>query len=107
MVISDLEKKGISARLIDSYNSDIASNEYRIAMRINEGDGEYHFMKQHNDGSWSQKHGYLPSQTVNGYNPSAISWDCPGFTYDKNGNIVEVVTKDYYKGGTRYFAITN
>ncbi len=60
-------------------------------MRINESDGEYHFMKQHNDGSWSQKHGALPSQTVNGYNPSVISWDCPGFTYNKNGNIVEVV----------------
>ncbi len=37
-----------------------------------------------------------------------LSWDCPAFKLDANGNLVEAgVTKDCYGKGIRYIAVSN
>lgn len=63
-VINDLRQLGRKGRIINSWDSKIKSNEYRIAVRITLnnmvkciGQYDYHFMVQHNDGRWSLKPG--------------------------------------------------
>ena len=72
MVLDDAKADGRSMRIIDSYDSPINPNEYRIALRTSEAD--YHFMLQHSDGSWSHKPSSLLSRLIAGDNPSEIAW---------------------------------
>ena len=102
-VISDLKNMGRSGRIIDNYNSSIESNEYRIAVRcatkLYPQYGlwyyDYHFMLQHSDGRWSEKHGTGGNSILHtkGKNPDKISWDL--------GPI-----KKYYDSRIIYLAIT-
>ena len=108
MVLSDAQKDGRTMRIIDSYDSPIASNEYRIALRT--GDADYHFMVQHNDGSWSHKPGICSTRLINGANPSVVSWDAPKidpYFYYYYGIVKEVGSEaNYYDSKTIYFAVT-
>ena len=69
-----------NVRVLDKYNSSISSDEYRIAVSTrttkNNKIYDYHFMLQHNGGSWSGKHGY--KQDSKHYslmkNPGAAGW---------------------------------
>ena len=104
-VISDLKAIGRSARKISGVNASIKSNEYRIALRCgkkpyaNDIYGrplyDYHFMVQHNDGRWSEKHGTRGNSILHasGKNPNNISWDL--------GNLI-----NYYNSKIIYLAIT-
>ena len=97
MVLDDAKADGRSMRIIDSYDSPINPNEYRIALRS--GEADYHFMLQHSDGSWSHKPSSLPSRLIAGDNPSEIAWD----GYAKTGR---VICNNYYNSKTVYFAVT-
>ena len=79
MVLDDAKADGRAMRIIDSYDSPINANEYRIALRtaLRPGSEDYHFMLQHSDGSWSHKPGTLSSRLIDGDNPSEITWDAP------------------------------
>jgi hypothetical protein len=73
------------------------------------GDKDYHFMVQHNDGSWSHKPGPCSTRLIDGANPSVISWDAPqisGFLL-LFGVVEEVgVVPNYYDSRTIYFAVS-
>ena len=107
MVLSDMQKEGRGIRIIDAYDSPIADNEYRIALRTRKDD--YHFMMQHSDGTWSHKPGVCSSRLAAGYNPSIITWDSPkinGWKLASYGMVIEEgVNKSYYYGKTVYFAV--
>ncbi|MBQ3229787.1 MAG: hypothetical protein IJB49_02085, partial [Clostridia bacterium] len=106
MVLEDAERDGRRVRLIDSYDSPIRSNEYRIALRT--GKDDYHFMIQHSDGSWSHKPGRAKTRLINGANPSVVNWDLiliDGFL-SNFGFIKEIgVIPNYYDSETIYFAV--
>ena len=108
MVLDDIRKDGRNIRIIDSYDSPIESNEYRIALRT--GVADYHFMVQHNDGSWSHKPGFCSTRLIDGDNPSVISWDAPqvvSFLLSNFGIIREVGSiHNYYDSRTIYFAVS-
>ena len=97
MVLDDAKVDGRSMRIIDSYDSPINPNEYRIALRT--GEADCHFMLQHSDGSWSHKPSSLPSRLIAGDNPSEIAWD----GHAKTGR---VIYNNYYNSKTVYFAVT-
>ena len=73
MVMEDVRKLGFSIRPIDSYDSLIFSDEYRIALRT--ANNDYHFMLQHNDGTWSHKPSVCPTRPI--ICPALISNDTP------------------------------
>ena len=101
VVLDDAKADGRAMRIIDSYDSPINENEYRIALRtaLRPGSEDYHFMLQHSDGSWSHKPGTLPSRLIDGDNPSEITWDAP--------SMIEGLTfVNYYNSKTVYFAVT-
>ena len=101
MVLDDAKADGRAMRIIDSYDSPINANEYRIALRtaLRPGSEDYHFMLQHSDGSWSHKPGTLSSRLIDGDNPSEITWDAP--------SMIEGLTfVNYYNSKTVYFAVT-
>ena len=108
MVEQDVKKTGRTIRRIDGYDSPINSNEYRIAMRT--GKNDYHFMLQHNDGSWSHKPGICSTRLIKGKNPDAVTWDAPtinNLAYSLFGKIIEVgCESNYYNSKTIYFAIS-
>lgn len=108
MVLDDAQRDGRSMRIIDSYDSPIAQNEYRIALRT--GEIDYHFMVQHSDGSWSHKPGFLSTRLIDGANPSVIAWDAPqinSFFLSEFGIIKEVdPIPNYYDSATIYFAVS-
>jgi len=72
----------------------INDNEYRVALRVKNGTGEYsrywdyHFMIQLSDGSWAHKRGTTNSRNLGYINPSTAVWE--------NGYDSEVI----------YFAVT-
>lgn len=105
--ISLTENISKTLRAIEDFNSPIESNEYRIALRT--GESDYHFMIQHNDGTWSHKPSACKTRLINGANPSVVSWDLPlvdTFLYSY-GVIREVgAIPNYYNSKTRYFAVT-
>ncbi len=107
MVLADAQKDGRTMRIIDSYDSPIESNEYRIALRT--CDEDYHFMVQHNDGRWSHKPGFCSTRLIEGPNPSVISWDAPlvdDFLLQEYGIVKEVAAVvNYYDSKTVYFAV--
>ena len=107
MVLEDAKRDGRSIRPIDSFDSPISSNEYRIALRTSVDD--YHFMKQHNDGTWSHKPGFCSTRLIDGQNPSVVSWDAPivDSLLLRMGIIKEInVLKNYYDSDTIYFAVS-
>ena len=108
MVLKDAENDGRTMRLIDSFDSPIESNEYRIALRT--GENDYHFMVQHNNGTWSHKPGICSTRLIEGANPSVVSWDAPqinSFSLYAFGIVREVgAISDYYDSKTIYFAVT-
>ena len=95
-------------RIINSYNSPIEDNEYRIALRT--GEADYHFMVQHNDGTWSHKPGFLPTRLITGENPSVIPWDAPTYVmymlYDQMIIVETDPVPNYYNSKTIYFAVS-
>ncbi len=109
MVLIDAQKDGRKIRIIESHNSPISSNEYRIALRT--GKEDYHFMMQHNNGSWSHKPGFCRTRLINGDNPSVISWDMPQIhsrLYYNYDIVIEVDSiPNYYDSPTIYFAVSN
>ena len=101
-VMADIEKMGRSVRTIESYNSPIYDNEYRIALRVGTQPYmyyygspiyDYHFMVQTSSGQWAEKHGTRGSSLIwaQGYNPTTIPWT--------------VGNKPYYDSPIVYFAI--
>lgn len=106
-VESDLNALGRECRRIDSYNSPIDDDEYRIALRISpvyytytiSGKTgllwDYHFMVQTSTGKWAEKHGPGGATVYHDSgNPSTISWDANGIT-------------GFYSSEIFYYAITN
>lgn len=87
----DMKKLKRGIRRINGPHSYIFSEERRIAIRGADGGGDYHFMVQNSDGSWSHKPGQLDSESLKdrGECPNTIQWDS---TY--NSSII-------------YFAITD
>ena len=108
MVLNDAEKDGRSIRIIDSYDSPIGSNEYRIALRT--GQEDYHFMMQHSDGSWSHKPGFCKTRLIDGDNPSVVSWDMPKidpiYFYYYGIILEDGAIWNYYDSKTVYFAVS-
>ncbi len=108
MVLLDAQRDGRTMRIIDSFDSQIANNEYRIALRT--GESDYHFMVQHSDGSWSHKPGFCSTRLISGENPSVISWDAPqvdSILLYYYGVVKEVDSVyNYYNSKTIYFAVT-
>ena len=107
-VLDDAKEDGRSMRIIDSFDSPIESNEYRIALRT--GEADYHFMVQHNDGSWSHKPGLCSTRLIDGDNPSVVAWDAPtinSFYYYITGKVIEIgYVPNYYNSKTIYFAVS-
>jgi len=72
----------------------INDNEYRVALRVKNGTGEYsrywdyHFMIQLSDGSWAHKRGTTNSRNLGYINPSTAVW------------------KIWYDSEVIYFAVT-
>ena len=108
MVLNDAQKDGRTMRVIDSYDSPINSNEYRVALRT--GEADYHFMVQHNDGTWSHKPGYGSTRLIDGDNPSVVSWDAPlvdSYLLYNYGIVKEIgAIQSYYDSKTIYFAVS-
>ena len=104
----DMKTLGRSVRRLNSYNSSIKDNEYRIALRVKSFpftkdrtgqiyfDWDYHFMVQTATGAWAEKHGPGGDALVHeiGETPETISWD--------RGNRI-----GYYDSEIIYFAISN
>ena len=77
---AEMSTYGYYSRVLTyQYNSMIYKYERRIAFRI-EGYqsnhfGDFHFMKQHDDGTWSHKPGIFNSiKLLNGENPENVIW---------------------------------
>jgi len=108
MVLADAQRDGRSMRPIEAYNSPIESNEYRIALRTAVDD--YHFMVQHDDGTWSHKPSICRTRLVKGDNPSEIPWDAPvidGELWQTRGFVEEIDSiANYYDSRTLYFAVS-
>lgn len=107
-VLKDVEELGRTIRIIDSYDSPIYSNEYRIALRT--GSSDYHFMLQLNNGTWAHKPASFPTRIEDGYNPTLFSWNKPLHNENilqETGKLVEVgYTENYYNSKTIYFSIS-
>lgn len=75
-----MSQNNLSGRILSNFDSSIYNVERSIAFRIGSVTAgnwsDFHFMKQHSDGSWSQKlvalsnYHYLISQT-----PDTINWN--------------------------------
>lgn len=104
-VIVDLTNRGIGYRVLDSYNSPISSNEYRIGMRAywNEDASQpyhkFHFIKQSDNRFWVQKNGLSPSTILcdGSYDPMDFIWVVYKNQYD--------IYVDVCYGPAVYFAI--
>ena len=106
LVMDDLTALGRGCRILESYDSPIHNNEYRIAIRVSKVkckrfllytyfEWDYHFMVQTNTGKWAEKHGPGGATVYHEYgNPATLSWDCG----DEKG---------YYEGKIIYLAITD
>ena len=109
-VIEDLRKLGRSGRILDNINSEIYSNEYRIAVRCgtrkykfvngkfiynSKGSYDYHFMYQTSSGAWAEKHGIGGNSIIHYVreNPDTLSWDLDNL-------------KGYYDSDIVYIAVT-
>ncbi len=104
-VESDLNALGRGYRPIESYNSPIQENEYRIALRVSQPkliilpngpklDWDYHFMVQTSTGAWAEKHGSRGKTEIHTKgNPSTLVWSLGD-------------GKEYYSGKILYYAIT-
>lgn len=101
----DLDVQGISSRVISGPTASISSSERRIALKVgihdfnndgyidlNSAEADYHFMLQHSNGAWSEKHGSYPSVYDGFINPSTFSWDLGS-------------KKNYYDSEIKYMAI--
>ncbi len=81
-VVSAAAARGIHLREIGENDVLNPKKEYRIAFRVGyheiQGVGvtfsDFHFMLQHNDGTWSHKMGLLPSEDLGDINPSTYQW---------------------------------
>ena len=106
LLFSDLHSAGYSVRMLQFNNSPIYDDEVRIAMRI--GESDFHFMVQHNDGTWSHKPGATHSRLATGMNPSEMSWDQPkvSIVLLLLNIYYETYTENYYNSPTVYFAIS-
>jgi hypothetical protein len=108
----DLKISGF--RRIDDFDSEIdAANEYRIALRVGckvwdgetdlggDGNFDFHFRAQLNDGQWAQKFPLDPSEIVPnsgpGISPATYPWDSARMWSDK--------AQDYYDSKVIYFAV--
>ena len=111
LVETDLDALDMGYRRLDSFNSYINANEYRIAVKVGyhgqhtytlytELPASYHFILQNADGSWSEKYKGLPSGELFSplENPSEIMW----FSIKVSPNRMV----DVYNKKVIYFAIT-
>ena len=104
----DMKALNRGCRRIESYDSPIRSNEYRIALRVSQLEQintpygpipdflgwDYHFMVQTSSGLWAEKRGPAGESILHSSgNPSTLSWD--------NAN-----TTGFYTSEIIYFAIT-
>ncbi len=96
-------------RQLKNIDSKIESDEYRIALRTGSHtvngrlEKDYHFMVQHDDGSWSHKPGLLEARKLKtGETPETASWDL----YEFVNNKVSVAYVNFYDSKTVYFAVT-
>ena len=114
-LVTELTADGYSIRGIDTYDSAIDMDEYRIALRttkpiditilgvqIYSKSGDFHFMVQHNDGSWSHKPGWAPSMLLNEDNPSDATWP---YYREMNGKVKQLLFWETYGSDTLYYAI--
>ena len=106
-VEEDMETLGRGCRRLNAYDSAIANNEYRVALRVSQvylnefSDGsialfwDYHFMVQTSSGGWAEKHGPGGPTVYHHYGtPETLSWDY--------GDI-----KGFYDSKIVYFAFTD
>ena len=99
-VITNVESRGRSIRIINGPTSSINSNEYRFCLRIRKNE-DYHFWLQTNTGKWCDKPGWFYASKETGYvNPSTASWDII------DPNTGGVLVYNYYNSSTVYFAVT-
>ena len=85
-------------------------NLLAITIALRTGKADYHFMLQHDDGTWSHKPGMAGTRLINGNNPSVVSWDMPIYhrgLYNVFGIVSEIgAIENYYDSDTIYFAVT-
>ncbi|KAA6376761.1 MAG: hypothetical protein EZS28_027711 [Streblomastix strix] len=79
-----MNQKNTEVRIISALSSDIAVYERRIAFRVGRiSTGvfwDFHFMKEHSNGSWSHKPGRFPSILLpTGDNPNNGFWGSTGY----------------------------
>ena len=77
--MSTMGAYNIAVRIINNILSPVYPYERRIAYRIGNFNtgyfSDFHFMKQHNDGSWSHKPGQTPTILLGtGLTPNDVSW---------------------------------
>jgi hypothetical protein len=78
-VMDELSEQNIESRALSTINSPIYPDERRIAFRVGNYEthifSDFHFMREHDDGTWSHKPGSTNSIHLNtGLNPDNVSW---------------------------------
>ena len=105
-VEKDMAALGRGCRRLDSYDSPVSNNEYRVALRTSrityfslkyrkDVFWDYHFMVQTSDGGWSEKHG--PGGATDHHdnvNPDTISWDLGSYHGYYDSNIIYFAFSD-------------
>ena len=100
--IETAQELGCKIRPIASYCSPVNEDEYRVALRVASDD--YHFMRQNNDGTWSEKCGQFMRRNHEGLDPDSWSWSTFKL-YFYNDRIEYEEVFDYYQSNTLYFAV--
>lgn len=103
-VIQDAASYNVTVRQLSGLNDTIYSNERRIAFRVARQNNkfiDFHFMRQHDDGSWSHKlGGYASAQYNTSYNNIPEYEAAWYYTFGSSGsNYV------YYNTDTIYFSV--
>ncbi len=97
-VVQTASSYGMSLRYLNDLSSPIEDYESRIAFRVARDSGnsfiDFHFMKQHDDGSWSHKLGIYPSVLFNTSYDNTPEYDSAWY-----------YTNVYYNTDTIYFAL--
>lgn len=101
-VIQEAAFYGVSLRYLNGIHDSIGANERRIAFRVARDEGntmyDFHFMKQHSDGSWSHKLGSNYSFQFNLEYKEVPEYD-QAWYYSSGSESV------YYNTATVYFAL--
>ena len=101
-VIQEAYDYGVNLRYLNGINESIRSNERRIAFRVSRDSSntyyDFHFMKQHSDGSWSHKLGSYSSAQFNTAYTDTPEYNSAWYYFNSSFQI-------YYNTATVYFAV--